>query len=145
MKKVIMFLAIIVIIIVTLVGYRYISYKNHYKEIQKENSDFDKYKDQEVYGLDVASLINMAIDKNTKNKIEKDDNGNFITNEENSIEIEIYMTDNDTTYKMESISNSGIEQFLQYYKDIKFKCSKIEYHKKTGRIKYILFEQQQSS
>lgn len=145
MKKVIMFLAIIVIIIVTLVGYRYISYKNHYKEIQKENSDFDKYKDQEVYGLDVASLINMAIDKNTKNKIEKDDNGNFITNEENSIEIEIYMTDNDTTYKMESISNSGIEQFLQYYKDIKFKCSKIEYHKNTGRIKYILFEQQKNS
>ncbi len=145
MKKVIMFLAIIVIIIVTLVGYRYISYKNHYKEIQKENSDFDKYKDQEVYGLDVASLINMAIDKNTKNKIEKDDNGNFITNEENSIEIEIYMTDNDTTYKMESISNSGIEQFLQYYKDIKFKCSKIEYHKNTGRVKYILFEQQENS
>lgn len=145
MKKVIMFLAIIVIIIVTLVGYRYISYKNHYKEIQKENSDFDKYKDQEVYGLDVASLINMAIDKNTKNKIEKDDNGNFITNEENSIEIEIYMTDNDTTYKMESISNSGIEQFLQYYKDIKFKCSKIEYHKNTGRVKYILFEQQKNS
>ena len=145
MKKVIMFLAIIVIIIVTLVGYRYISYKNHYKEIQKENSDFDKYKDQEVYGLDVASLINMAIDKNTKNKIEKDDNGNFITNEENSIEIEIYMTDNDTTYKMESISNSGIEQFLQYYKDIKIKCSKIEYHKNTGRVKYILFEQQENS
>ena len=145
MKKVIMFLAIIVIIIVTLVGYRYISYKNHYKEIQKENSDFDKYKDQEVYGLDVASLINMAIDKNTKNKIEKDDNGNFITNEENSIEIEIYMTDNDTTYKMESISNSGIEQFLQYYKDIKFKCSKIEYHEDTGRIKYMLFEQQETS
>ena len=145
MKKVIMFLAIIVIIIVTLVGYRYISYKNHYKEIQKENSDFDKYKDQEVYGLDVASLINMAIDKNTKNKIEKDDNGNFITNEENSIEIEIYMTDNDTTYKMESISNSGIEQFLQYYKDIKFKCSKIEYHKNTGSVKYILFEQQENS
>ena len=145
MKKVIMFVAIIVIIIVTLVGYRYISYKNHYKEIQKENSDFDKYKDQEVYGLDVASLINMAIDKNTKNKIEKDDNGNFITNEENSIEIEIYMTDNDTTYKMESISNSGIEQFLQYYKDIKFKCSKIEYHKNTGRVKYILFEQQENS
>ena len=140
-----MFLAIIVIIIVTLVGYRYISYKNHYKEIQKENSDFDKYKDQEVYGLDVASLINMAIDKNTKNKIEKDDNGNFITNEENSREIEIYMTDNDTTYKMESISNSGIEQFLQYYKDIKFKCSKIEYHKNTGRVKYILFEQQENS
>lgn len=145
MKKVIMFLAIIVIIIVTLVGYRYISYKNHYKEIQKENSDFDKYKDQEVYGLDVASLINMAIDKNTKNKIEKDDSGNFITNEENSIEIEIHMSDNDITYKMESINNAGIEQFLQYYKDIKFKCSKIEYHKNTGRIKYILFEQQKNS
>ena len=145
MKKVIMLSTIIVIIIVTLVGYKYISYKNHCKEIQKENSEFDKYKDREVYGLDVASLINMAIDKNTKNKIEKDDSGNFITNEENSIEIEIHMSDNDITYKMESINNAGIERFLQYYKDIKFKCSKIEYHKNTGRIKYILFEQQKNS
>ena len=138
MKKVFIFLAIVVII-VALVGYKYISYKNECNNIQKENADFDKYKDQDVYGLEIASMMNKAIDKNTKNKIEKDDQGNFIQNDKNSIEIEIYMTDNETTYKMETIYNAGTEQFAQYYGNIKFKCSKIEYHKKTGRIKYILF------
>lgn len=144
MKKVFIFLAIVVII-VALVGYKYISYKNECNNIQKENADFDKYKDQDVYGLEIASMMNKAIDKNTKNKIEKDDQGNFIQNDKNSIEIEIYMTDNETTYKMETIYNAGTEQFAQYYGNIKFKCSKIEYHNKTGRIKYILFEQQEDS
>ena len=111
MKKVIIFFTIIVIII-ALAGYKYVSYKNEQKEVQKENSDFDKYKDQEVYGLDIASLMNKAIDRNTKNKIEKDENGNFIQNNQDSIEIEIYMLDNETTYKMETIYNAGIEQFV---------------------------------
>ena len=144
MKKVLICLSIVVII-VAIIGYRYISYKNEYNEIQKENADFDKFKDQEVYGLDIGSMINKAIDKNTKNKIEKDDQGNIKENDQNSIEIEIYMADNETTYKMETIYNAGTEQFVQYYGKIKFKCSKIEYHKKTGRIKYILFEQQENS
>ena len=55
------------------------------------------------------------------------------------------MVDNETTYKMEKIYNAGTEQFVQYYRTIKFKCSKIEYHEKTGRIKYILFEQLHTS
>ena len=141
MKKIFIFLAIVVII-VAIVGVRYISYKSEYNAVRRENADCEKYKDQEVYGLDVASIMNKAVDKNTKNKIEKDDNGNFIQNDENSIEIEIYMSDNETTYKMENIYDAGTEQFVQYYGKIKFKCSNIEYHKTTGRIKYILFEQQ---
>ena len=144
MKKGFIFL-IIVVIIVAIVGYRYISYKNEYNTIQKENSDFDRYKDQIVYGLDVSSMMNKAVDKNTKNRISKDEQGYFVQNDENSIEIEIYMLDNQTTYKMETIYNSGTEQFVQYYGEIQFKCSKIEYHKKTGRIKSILFEQQENS
>ena len=141
MKKIFIFLAIVVII-VAIVGVRYISYKSEYNAVRRENADFEKYKDQEVYGLDVASIMNKAVDKNTKNKIEKDDNGNFIQNDEKSIEIEIYMSDNETTYKRENIYDAGTEKFVQYYGKIKFKWSNIEYHKKTGRIKYILFEQQ---
>ena len=144
MKKICIFLAI-VLIIVAIVGFKYISYKNEYNIIQNENAEFEEYKDKEVYGLNVGTMINKAVDKNTKNKIEKDDNGNFIQNDSNSIEIEIYMTDNETTYKMETIYNSGTEQFVQYYGNIKFKCSKIEYHEKTGKIKYLLFEQQEIS
>lgn len=144
MKKIIIFL-LIILIIVSVIGFKYISYKSEYKVIQNENSEFEGYKDKEIYGLDIATIINKAVDKNTKNKIEKNDKGEFIQNDSNSIEIEIYMTDNETTYKMETIYNTGTEQFVQYYGDIKFKCSKIEYHKNTGRIKYMLFEQQETS
>ena len=93
------------------------------------------------YGIDLASVINKAVDKNTKNGIAKDEKGFFIQNDENSIEIEIYIKDNETTYKMESFYNSGTDQFLVYYGNIQFKCSKIEYHEKTGRVSYLLFEQ----
>lgn len=144
MKKISILFAV-VIIIVTIVLVKYSSYASEYNIIIKENAEYEQYKDKEVYGLDIATMINKTVDKNTKNEIEKDDNGMFIQNNSNSIEIEIHMQDNETIYKMETIYNAGIEQFIQYYGDIKFKCSKIEYHKSTKKIKYILFEQIQTS
>ncbi len=140
MKKIFIFFAI-VIIVVAIIGVRYYSYKVDYNAILKENAEYEQYKDKEIYGLDLASMINKTVDKNLKNKIEKSEDGNFIQNDENSIEIEIYILDNETTYKMETFYNKGTEQFVQYYGNIKFKCSKIEYHKNTGKIKYLLFEQ----
>lgn len=145
MKKIILFLISIVIIIVSIIGIKYYSYMVEQKNVIKENAEYEKYKDKEIYGIDIATLINKTVDKNEKNDITKDDDGKYIQNSENSIEIEIYMADNETTYKMEAFYNSGTEQFIQYYGNIKFKCSKIEYHEKTGRIKYILFEQVQTS
>ena len=65
----------------------------------------------------------------------------IIPNDENSIEIDVYTIADETVHKMEAFYNTGIEQFRQLFLDTKFKCSKIEYHEKTGRIKYILFEQ----
>ncbi len=146
MKKIFIFV-IIVLIIGAIVGVKYISYKNECNIIQNENAEFEEYKDKEVYGLTVGTLINKAVDKNIKNKIEKDDNGKFIQNDENSIKIELHMIEDEKNYElqMEQIYNAGTEQFVQYYGNINFKCSKIEYHKKTGRIKYILFEQQETS
>lgn len=145
MKKIILFLISIVIIIVSIIGIKYYSYMVEQKNVIKENAEYEKYKDKEIYGIDIATLINKTVDKNEKNDITKDDDGKYIQNSENSIEIEIYMADNETTYKMEAFYNAGTEQFIQYYGNIKFKCSKIEYHEKTGRIKYILFEQVQTS
>lgn len=144
MKKILIFL-VIVLIVVAVVTVRYFSYDAKNKVIGKGNLEYEQYKDKEIYGLDVATLINRAIDENTKNRIKKDDKGMFIQNETDSIEIEIYMQDNETTYKMEQFYNSGTEKFVQYYGNIKFKCSKIEYHKETGKIKYMFFEQLQTS
>lgn len=140
MKKTIIFLLIIIIAIL-IVGINYASYKFEHDIIMSENAEFEEFKDKEIYGLDIVTVINKAVDKNKKNEIPNDENGIFIQNESNSIEIEIYMKDNETTYKMETFYNSGTDKFIKYYGHIKFKCSKIEYHKETGKIKYILFEQ----
>ena len=145
MKKTIILLFTIVFIIVTILFVSYNSYQKEKSEIIKSNLEYEEYKDKKIYGLHLGTLINKTIDKNLKNKIEKDENQMFIPNDENSIQIEIYMKDNEQTYKMEAFYNSGMQQFMQYYKEIEFKCSKIEYHKKTGRVKYLLFEQQVTS
>lgn len=145
MKKPIIIILTIVIAIVSVIGIKYYNYTTQYDSIIKENAKFEEYKDKEITGIELVTLMNRTVDKNTKNKIEKDENGIFIPNEENSIEIEIYMQDNQKTYKMETIYNAGTEQFIKYYRDIKFKCSKIEYHTKTGRVKYMLFEQLETS
>ena len=51
------------------------------------------------------------------------------------------MLDDDNTYNMEKFYKSGTLQFVEYYRDIKFKVMNIEYHKETGLIKYIFIEQ----
>ena len=143
MKKIIIFIVVVLIIILSIIGIRYCSYKVEYDAIKQENSIYEKYKDTEISGLDVATLINKSVDKNEKNKIQKNDKNEYIQNEENSIEIEVYMKNEDETYqiKMETIYDNGTEQFVQYCGNLMFKCSRMEYHKRTGKISYILFEQ----
>lgn len=140
MKKFIIFLVIILIIIAT-VSYIYLDYKVSYDIAKKENYQFESYYNQEIFGPDVATVINKAVDKNSTNNISKDNKGNFIENNTNSIKIDIKFLDDDKTHKMEEIFNNGIGTFMQYYSQIKFKCTKIEYHESTKKIKYMLFEQ----
>lgn len=141
MKKTILSLLVMVIIIVSIIGIKYYSYKTELNKLIKENSEYEIFKDKEILGIELATLINKTVNQNEKNEIEKDEEGIYIQNEKDSIEIEIYIVDNETTYKMETFYNAGAEKFVQYYGKIKFKCSKIEYHKKTGKVKYLLFEQ----
>ena len=140
MKKIFVFL-IIVVIIVCIILFQYNSYKRDKNSIISENSEFEQYINKEIYGIDLATIINKSIDKNEKNKVKKDKDGLFIENDENSIKVEIYIKENETTYKMEQIYKQGTEQFVQFFINEKFKCSKVEYHSKTNRIKYMLFEQ----
>lgn len=140
MKKLAIFFLIIIIIVVG-IAYMYLNYKANYFEAKLDNSQFESYKNQEVYGSELTTIINKAMDNNKKNDVEKSESGKYINNDNNSIEIDIKMLDNDKTYTMEIIYNGGMDKFIQYYRDIKFKCSKIEYHKLTGKVKYMLFEQ----
>lgn len=140
MKNLSIFLAIVVLIVGTIFGI-YINYKVKYNVSKQENLEFEIYKNKEIYGTDLATAINKAIDYNTRNLVEKNDNGIYINNDKCSINIEIKMIDNDTIYQMENIYNGGIQNFIKYYNNIKFVCTDIRYHKSTNKIKYVLFEQ----
>lgn len=140
MKKIAVFF-IIIIAIVCSISYIYLNYIANYKIAQKENAKLEIYKDEEIQGTELVTIINKAIDNNKKNKISKDKNGQYIDNKENSINIDIKFIDDDVIYNIEKIYNSGIENFLYYYRDITFKCNEVQYHIGTMKIKYMQFEQ----
>lgn len=73
--------------------------------------------------------------------VQKDEQKNYIDNGKNSINIEIKFIDNDVTYNIEKIYNAGINEFLTYYRSIKFKCTEVQYHDLTKKVKYMKFEQ----
>ena len=140
MKKIAIFLFIIIGIVST-ISYLYLNSINNQRIAQKENIKFEIYKDEEITGAEVTTLINKAINSNQQNEIEKDKKGRYIDNETNSINIDIKFIDDDVTYNIEKIYNNGMDKFLTYYRDIKFKCVDVQYHDKTQKIKYMLFEQ----
>ena len=140
MKKIAIFLLIIIGIVST-ISYLYLNSISNQRMAQKENIKFEIYKDEEIAGAEVTTLINKAINSNQQNEIEKDKKGRYIDNETNSINIDIKFIDDDVTYNIEKIYNNGMDKLLTYYRDIKFKCVDVQYHDKTQKIKYMLFEQ----
>ena len=141
MKKLAIFFLILVIIVAG-ITYMYLSYKSHYTSIQRENVQFENYYNKNVYGADLATIINKAVDNNIRNNVQKDKSGNYIENDTNSIKIDIKMIDDDNKiYSMEKLYNGGMDKFVEYYSGITFRCTQLTYHKKTNRVKYMLFEQ----
>lgn len=111
------------------------------RDAKKFNLVYEQYTGKEVYGTEIATLINKAVDNNEKYEVEKDKNGFYIDDDKYSVKIEIHITINDTTYQMETIYKHGTDQFVQNFNTIMFKTDNIEYHKETGRISRIVFEQ----
>lgn len=140
MKKLAIFFLIVIIIIVG-ISYMYLNYKANYYAAVRENKQFESYDGQEIYGAELATIINKAIDNNQNNEVAKDEKGKYINNDDNSIKIDIKMLDNDKIYTMETLYSGGMDKFVQFYSEIKFKCTKLEYHKTTHKVKYLLFEQ----
>lgn len=140
MKKLAIFFLTIIVIIVG-ISYMYMNYKANYYINQKENYQFSSYYNKELKGNEIATLINKSYDNNLSNNVAKDKKGKFIENDNNSIKMDIKMLDIDKTYDMETLNSGGMDKFVQYYGQITFKCTKIDYHSSTGKVKYMLIEQ----
>jgi len=140
MKKIICFIIFVIIILVVFSGI-YLNYRIQYNSAKKENMNYEYYYEKEILGTELSTIINKAINNNEINEVVKNNEGLYINNNENSINIEIYITDNETIYQMETIYNNGINKFIQNYANIKFKCTKINYHNNTKKVSNLSFKQ----
>lgn len=141
MKKYVLSIITIVLIIVAIIAYKVYDYKVNQNNMANNNKTYNSFYEKEVLGTDVATLINKAIDSNNKNSVEKSDEGVYINNNNNSINIDIKFKDLDKPISMERIDELDSIKFVQNFGGFSFKCTKIEYHEKTGNVKYMYFEQ----
>lgn len=147
MKKNIIIISVTILIIVIICIMKISTNTKKIEIAKQENAQYEQYSKNEIYGTDVMTLINKAINQNQKNNVQKDEKGYFKDNNENSITIEIVMITNEEkkktkTYKMETINKVGISEFIANFNTSKFKITKIEYHEQTRKIKHIEITQQ---
>lgn len=140
MKKIIILISFVVIVI-AVVSINYMSYQKEHNNTLKYNLEFEENYQKEIYGIHLTTIINKVINNNEKNNVEIGQDNKYINNYTDSINIDIMITDTNKIYSMETFYNGGVEKFVDNYGDIKFKCTKIEYHKKTGKVSYLYFEQ----
>lgn len=141
MKKYIVCI-IAIIMVISCVMYGYYQYKIHKSDISNNNEQYENLYNKSINGAELASVINKTIDRNEKNKISKDKDGFYEDDGQDSIKISIKFKDSDKTYQMEALYNKQVSNFVKYYSNAQFKCTKIDYHSKTNKIKYLYFEEQ---
>lgn len=146
MKKNIVIISLILLIIIIIC---FIGIWNNSKRLlmqKQENKEYEQYLNKEIYGTDVATILNKAMNSNKQNSLEQKD-GKYIENDTNSIIVELVMITNEEkektkTYRMETIDKVGISEFIKNFNTAKFKIAKLEYHEQTRKIKYIEISQQ---
>lgn len=141
MKKTLIYILLaFFIIILALTGFL-INAKKINNEAKKYNAEYEFYLNKEIFGTDVATLINKAEENNKKYNIPKDAEDNFINENKYYIEIELKMITIDKNFSGQAIKKAGLSEFIKNFNLITFKCTKIEYHKETGRVYKIILEQ----
>ena len=144
MKKVIITLVIIAIITIAPLMLLISKYQAQKNEISKFNLEFEQYNNKNIYGTNIGSLINYAINNNENYNITKNENGIYIDDDKYCIRIEIKMLNSENenktmTYAMETINSLGIERFVANFNLLEFKCNEIIYNS-YGRVSKLIFE-----
>lgn len=140
MKKTLLIICILFLIIMLILFTNLKQVQRQNRELQKFNAEYEFYNRDGICGVDITTVINKAIDNNEKYEVKKDENGYYIPNEENSIKIHIKLINNEKTYEMERIKQIGLESFVEFFGEVDFKCTDIEYHEKSGKISKMTFE-----
>ena len=142
MKKTILGLFTVIIIAIIIIMVKYNEYREEYTKIKEFNLEYEKYIDKEIKGTELTTIINKAVDDNERYNIKKDNQGKYIQDDKNSVNIEIKIKDleEEKIYNMETLYNGGMSSFVQYYGNIVFKSQEVQYNN-LGKVSYIMFEQ----
>ena len=142
MKKTVIIIVVSLLTFGVLFFSKYFEYRQKYSEIKNFNNKYEKYLNKEILGTDLTTIINYAVNDNEKSVVKKDEKGRYIQNDIDSVIIEVEIKDlgKERIIPMETFYNSGMSDFVKYYKQIEFKCKKIEYNSQK-KVKYMLFEQ----
>jgi len=140
MKKGFIVIALICFISIIVVVYNYNNYYIKQKEIISFNKQYLEFNKNQVKGLDITSIMNLAISNNEKYNVEKNEKDEYIDDGEYSIKIFLKMKIDGKTYSMEAFEKNGMDEFAQYFGSILFKCTEVTYHEKSGRIATMTFE-----
>ena len=141
MKKAIIIFFVLITCIIISFSCAYNTYQSNKGKLAQFNAEYENYYNKEIYGAELATIINKITNNNSIYNIQKDNTGNYIEDDENSIKMDIYIIDSDTIYSIEKIYSLGTERFVENFNSAKFKCTKIEYHNKSNKVKYLYFEQ----
>ena len=140
MKKNIAIIFILIIVVLAVFVTWYLQATNERNTITNYNSEYETlYKDKQITGVDLTTIINKAIDNNEKYSLEKDENSAYIDDGEYYIEIYVKLTEDGDTYLMEAIEQVGLSEFTNLYGSAYFECTNTEYHE-NGRISKLTFE-----
>lgn len=141
MKNKILIILIIFMVILASATYIIYNYRMELQEAQKINNEYKSYYEAQILGTELVSIMNRTQDINTKNEVEKDSEGLYIDNEDDSIKmfLKLKYKDDYSTIEIEKILDDGIENFIKSYSTASFKCTEITYHEKTGNVKALTF------
>lgn len=123
------------------------------KEVLASNQSFEAYYKKVMYGTDIISVLNKAIDNNTKFNVVAGDNSGysvdvvikFKTNIEDVFmpTISGYSLKNNKDLLKENIIDPIVNRYsntvASEFKRKAFQCEKIEYNNKTGRVSKMIF------
>ena len=143
MKRSTLTVVVLMLIVLGLAIYFAINSRMASNTASEENRYYQQLLEKEITGTELSSVINKVIDSNKKNELSLDDKKLYIENDNNSIVVEINFKYEDgiKTIRGEKIFNGEIHNFISYYGNIKFKCTKIEYHDSTKKVKKIYIEE----
>ena len=89
MKKTIAVILLLLVIASVVVVIQFKNIQKKEQEVLKYNMKFEEYNKTGLNGLDITTIINKAVNENEQNAVEKEENGFYKDNGQNSILIDI--------------------------------------------------------